>query len=408
MYKFKFVIRIKGRCVIFNEDSARRVVFESACRMDVSEFGKYSRYRDNVLKRRQAFVSRLFQSMRTKFYGGFTKKFLVHVLHDLVGKGGLDCVRDKLDNIIREDDDVKWTRWRNKLVNLDAAIAEAREFAEHLDEMSLTNQQRGKILGVFAAGLQSNASKNTPSPWSHRVSPSKAVHPKGQPPFSPMSKMLLYSVGWDQERQIPPVAIDEVCRGWRAPGTDVESDNPFGWGPIADSLLGTIELKARPALQEACLLAASNMKPSKWKDVVRPGFKAAARALGFETDPTMDSKEVWRSILRQMSWVPLSEWTTAKTKKYKTGNSVIMCEVDPSLEHYVRTRARVAPMFVHDEDGCAIGLNPDKQKSKLFVSIILDAARLSRWAHGAGDEKDIFYETVIAIKVGAWCIITNP
>ena len=392
---------IRGRRVIFNQDSASKVIFESACRMDVLEFGKYGRYQRDTFDRRQVFVNRLFHFMRQRFFGAFTKRYLSHELNKLMTSGGPDCVRQRLDDIIETDSHPQWMKWREQLVDLKDVLGQARELALQIDEMSLTNVQRGKLLGVFAAGLQTNTNMaKTPSPWTYNVDPRDAVNCSGRP-FSPTAKMLLYAVGWEADSQIPPGAVEEVCCGWRAPGTDSQSDGPFGWGPIADNILSQVELNASPSLQEACLLAASNMKPSKWNDVVRPGLTRAARALGFKNSVTMDWTEVEQSLLRQMSWVPLSEWTTPPSKKYKTGNSVVMTEVTPSLERYVRTRARIAPMFVHDNDGCAIGLDDDPEKSKLHVSIILDAARLSRWAHGAGDDKDNFYETVIGIKVHA-------
>ena len=222
------------------------------------------------------------------------------------------------------------------------------------------------------------------------------VH-SGAKPFDSMAKMLLYSVGHDQQHQISPGAVGEVCIAWRAGGVGFTADGPFGWGPIADNIVSAVETHASSHMQEACLLAASHIKPTTWDSVVKPAFTRAGKAMGFLRRVTLTSLEVERANLRQMDWISLSVWTTPTTDKYATGNSVAMAEVTPSLARYVRTRSRIAPMFVKDNDGIAIGLDPEN--TTLFISILLDAARLSRWAHGSGDENDNFYETIMGIKV---------
>ena len=187
-----------------------------------------------------------------------------------------------------------------------------------------------------------------------KVATPDVVH-TGQKPFSPMAKMLLYSVGNDLTCQIPPGAIGEVCCGWRDPGVEYSADGPFGFGPIADNMVSKMEQKARPMLQEACLLAASHMKPKKWDSVVKKAFVRAGAALGFQQPITLTSSEVEKSLLRQMQWVSLSQWTTPTSTKYPSGNSVILAEVAPSLARYIRTRAKVSTIFIRDDDGYAAG-----------------------------------------------------
>ena len=97
----------------------------------------------------------------------------------------------------------------------------------------------------------------------------------------------------------------------------------------------------------------------------------------------------------------MAQLTTPTSTKYPSGNSVILAEVAPSLARYIRTRAKVSTIFIRDDDGYVIGTCGDDNEHSniLHTSVLVDAARRSRWAHGSGDNKDILYETVLALKV---------
>ena len=156
-----------GRKVVFSDAQARKRIFESACTIDVEEFGKFSRYNHHVAERRGMFVERTCKYMRRRFFGGLTRRYILHVLMDMMKTRGDDFVREMLSE--RCDDPV-WMDWSARLVNMKAVVNSAADLAEELQELALTTAQRGKILGEFAAKLVKQVDElETPSPFSHEV-----------------------------------------------------------------------------------------------------------------------------------------------------------------------------------------------------------------------------------------------
>ena len=168
--------------MVLSDAQARDVIFETACNMDIIEFCSSMKYHNNAPERRRAFAHRLYKKIRRKYFGGLTKKYILHVLWDIAQTGGPNAVWDFIANKIQGGDSHnKWLKWRDEiLVRVKVAMTKAREFANELDEFPLTNAHRGKILGEFATGLQRTIDDEvTPSPFSHEVATPDVVHTPG-------------------------------------------------------------------------------------------------------------------------------------------------------------------------------------------------------------------------------------
>ena len=165
--------RLQGRHVIFSDAQARKVIFETACNMDIVEFCKYMKYNSNVTERRHAFAQRLYHKIRRKYFGGFDMKYVMHVLVNLARTGGPNAVWNFIDKKVQSSaaERHKWMKWRDAIIEgVKVVLTKAHAFANELDEFPLTNAHRGKILGQFAAGLQRTVDDEvTPSPFSHEV-----------------------------------------------------------------------------------------------------------------------------------------------------------------------------------------------------------------------------------------------
>ena len=112
----------RGRQIILSEEKAQQVVFECACQMDIVEFGKYVRYINNVGDRREIFVTRLVRYVRKRFFGSFTSRYIRHVFAEMIANSGSNFVRNSLDALINDDDQVKWRRWRDQLVDMNGSV----------------------------------------------------------------------------------------------------------------------------------------------------------------------------------------------------------------------------------------------------------------------------------------------
>lgn len=141
--------------------------------MDVEELGKFARYNNQIRERREVFINRLYKYIRHRYFGGLTRKYISLVLSDWIRDHGVDFVRVKLQKKIADSvvgDDTRWKRMLKALANVEDAINKAVRIAEELRELPLTTQEKGRVLGEFAATLSGAVDDTlTPSPFSHEV-----------------------------------------------------------------------------------------------------------------------------------------------------------------------------------------------------------------------------------------------
>ena len=108
--------------------------------------------------------------MRRRSFGGLSKRYIGHILSDMIKDRGIDFVRDMIKEKVNVNDQGQWHLWLQQIGDVDAVVDQVRDLTNQLNEFCLTNANRGKILGEFAAGLQRTTDFSaTPSPYSDEV-----------------------------------------------------------------------------------------------------------------------------------------------------------------------------------------------------------------------------------------------